>query len=570
MLTKDELIHWINNMFQERLLTKEEQEDEIKKFREGVAPLQPSFIINQDSLISKLKHSFHEFYAKTRVMESYVIVGNPGDGKSHILNTIHSYLKSINNNIVINERTQGFGTKFDMVSLILNKVNSPVTIQALTKKIKDITQEYTSQDQYIQIDHISSSLQVSFALATLLWKITYSSSDLEKIKAMNILTSRDSSPNTLHSLEIENFDKTQDVLDFFYVIMAILREKNIFIIILIEELEHIFKWDPIPKLKFYEQLKEFIDNSQKLGNLFILMFSTYVLNDEYSENQYTQDIYLQDRALYTRLQPKVIKIKRISSKEEVSILVEKLVERYMKVYKLSSFDFNKLMEEINASIKGDNKTFRSYIQRTAYLLDQLKETSEKKTQENEFTNLQELEKTNIDKDEKIEYRKTEYVNKILNEITQSSSLAIKKKILLSIYKLLENSNYKDIVLEVKKGFLYGIPKNKRNHRLFYFDYAPINKVQEKYNSLVNLPDLADELNCDKNNLYYIYLKERVTDNTEQKLQNYNPSINLVALRLEDVVELMLLTEEELEDIEKMEISRDLSPIFKLEIGESNG
>ncbi|MEJ9371799.1 hypothetical protein, partial [Schinkia azotoformans] len=332
MLTKGELVTWAEKMFNERELSQEEQEDEIKKFREGVAPLYPSFIINQDEIVSKIKNSFIELYSKSRVMESYVIVGNPGDGKSHILNIINSYLQNAKNNIVINERTQGFGSKFDMVNLILNKINSPLILKALVSKIQEVSNIDNYSEEYLQTNNIANYFGVSFCLAKLLWKMTFSASELDRIKALNILTARDNSQRTLSDLEIDDFDRKEDILAFFYIMMGILNEKNIFIIILIEELEHIFKWESKQKLEFYEQLKEFIDNSQRLGNLCILMFSTYVLNDEYSENKFTEDMYSQDRALYTRLKPKVLKIKRISSKQEVIHLVEKLIERYKKIY----------------------------------------------------------------------------------------------------------------------------------------------------------------------------------------------------------------------------------------------
>ena len=564
MLTKEELVNWSEKMFNDRVLTQEEQEDEIKKFREGVAPLYPSFIINQEEIVAKLKKSFNELYSKSRVMESHVIVGNPGDGKSHILNIIYSYLRNARNNIVINERTQGFGSKFDMVNLILNKINSPLILKVLVKKIQEVGVKNNCKDEYLQINNIADYFHVSFNLAKLLWKISFSTSELDRVKSLNILTSRDTSKTTLLSLEVEDFNRKEDVLAFFYIMMDILKEQNIYIVILIEELEHIFKWEKKHKLEFYEQLKEFIDNSQKLGNLCVLMFSTYVLNDEYAENDFTQDIYSQDPALYSRLKPKVLKIKRISSKSEIEHLVEKLIERYKKIYGHDSIDLEKIVEQINSNSQKE-KTYRYYIQSAAYLLDKINAG-----ETNNVKGITPLMNENKNQDNiSFHNKKKKLIHNVIEEIQGISSLALKKKILLSIEKLLELNSYKITGKEIKKSFLHALPKNKRNSRMFFLDYSPINKVQDKYKALIDLPTLSDSLKCDKNNLYFIYLKERVTNNTEEKLQDYNPAINLVALKNEDIIELMLLLEDSIDINEKQEIGRELASLFKLETGEIN-
>ncbi|MCC0772236.1 hypothetical protein K9840_25315 [Bacillus pacificus] len=570
-LSQVELVELIKNIYQEKQLDQKEQKEEIQKLCLGVAPLNPSFILNQKKIINEIQESFNRLYIDGNILETFIIVGNPGNGKSHILNLTSSYLSQVKNNIIINERAQGYGTQFDMQKLILKKANSQETLKAINNKVNNILEDYREAEEYLQINEIASKFDISMELARLIWLVSVGKDGLKKIKALNILTLRDTQDKIFKDLEIEEYDIERNSWDFFYILMGILKENGFYIILLIEELEHIFKWGVEEKQKFYEQLKEFIDHAEKLGNMRILMFSTHVFNDEYKNKvNFIQD---EDPALHGRLHPLVRKIQQITNSEEVTELVNKLLVKYKVVYPDVNIELSNLVAEVQKLVGGIT-TYRNYIQKTMQLLEEERKIASKKDVEKEGNTAipqgdKVIEKQAIvPQGDKVigKCSREEIFNKIINERESMTTVALKKRILLSLAKLLECNEYKDIKVEIKKGYLFGTPKNKRNSRLFYLDYTPKNKVNDKYRALVDLQDLAEELGCDKNKLYFIYIKDRVTSSTEQRMMEYNPNINLISIDNDNINELLILTDQ-ISENDRLEIATGLAGLFKLEVSD---
>ena len=72
---------------------------ELKHFAIGTAPEYPSYLVNQDGLKRKLIEKFSNFFDTDRSqgLEVVFLRSNYGNGKSHFIRTIHSFLNGFEN-----------------------------------------------------------------------------------------------------------------------------------------------------------------------------------------------------------------------------------------------------------------------------------------------------------------------------------------------------------------------------------------------------------------------------------------------------------------------------------------
>ncbi|MBY6790530.1 hypothetical protein HYH43_13915 [Clostridium botulinum] len=565
MLEKDSIYSLINEMFEDRIkeLTSEEREIEIMKFREGLAPDRPSFVVNQEDVIEKLKNSFKNLYSKSLNMESWMLVSDYGNGKSHILNTIKSNLRVIKNNIVISIYAKA-QSPFYPIQEILRHINREIIRKSICRNVLKI--QGNNSDKDIQINNIMTELQKSKELSKLLWYVSNGSIE-EKIKSLDVLTQQDISKQILKDLDINEKNILKEIGEFFYILMEYLKKENFYIIVLIEEFENVFKWRKKEKSIFYEQLKEMMNNSTSLGNMFFMLVATNIFNDEIEEKRNkAYEINGIDPAVYDRLKAKSLKLKSIQKDEEAIKLIKKIKERYEIFYKCS-IDENEVMEELPARLKNIN--YRSYIQTITLIMDDIINGKVVKSHNNklDFNNkVQMLEQ----KEKNISNERNSIKEEIDSNTNKETSLALKKKFISAISRILEINNYKVKEIKIKAGYIIAKPKNKRNYRLFYVTYSTNINSSFIFKKLQSCESIAINEGCDKNNIYFIYCKSSVSEKINEKIQKYNPAvIKTVSLEDDDLTRILLLVKENIDNNEKENIAIEYSKYMNLELGDKN-
>ena len=373
MLSEEKIKNLISDMFEDKIknLTKEQQEIEIMKFKEGLAPDRPSFIVNQEDVVQKLKNSFKELYLKSLNMQSWMLVSDYGNGKSHILNTIRSTLEPIKNNIVISSYAKA-QSPFSPIQEMLKHINREIIRKNVCKYILQIQGE--EANKAIQVNSIMTSLSnpkfnASKELSKLLWYMTNGEMD-EQIKALDILTQQDLSKDILKDLDINYSNNIVTKIEgFFYILIECLKKEQIYVIFLIEEFENVFKWKRRDKDIFYEQLKELMNNSTSLGNMFLMLVATNVFNDEIEEKRNKEyEIRGLDPAIYDRLKAKALVLKPINKREEAVNLVDKIKERY-ELYYNCKINTDIVMKQLPDKLKNTN--YRSNIQTITLIMDDI-------------------------------------------------------------------------------------------------------------------------------------------------------------------------------------------------------
>lgn len=568
MLKKQEIDNLIETMFDDKIkeLTKDEREIEIMKFKEGLAPDKPSFVVNQEDVVKKLKESFKNLYLKSLNMESWMLVSNYGNGKSHILNTIKSYLEPINENIIISVYAKA-QNPFELIQQILKSINRELIRRNISKYIKNIQGEIEDKDR--QINNIMTIGPISKDLANLLWYMT--NGDFEqKIKSIDILTKQDNSKQIIKELNINpKLNIENEVNDFFYILIDCLKQEGIYIIFLIEEFENVFKWKKKERIIFYEQLRELLNNSTKLGNMFLMLVATNIFNDEIEEKKNkAYEINDIDPAVYDRLKAKTLRLNSIQKSDEAVELVKKIKERYDLFYGCN-IDDAKVMEQLPSRLKDIN--YRSYIQSIALIMDDM--INGRLTNDiNCDITFEEQVKILGDNKKKIDEFQDKLKDEINEVVSEDTSNAIKKKFISAIIKLLEYNNYKINNYKIKPGYIVARPKNKRNSRLFYVTYSSIVSSSSIYKKLQTCIEISNNEKCDKNNIYFLYCKSSVSERFSKKINEYNPAmIKTIALEDDDLVRILLLLDEtnEIDDIKKRDIAIEYGNYMKLELEEKN-
>lgn len=558
----------IEKMFGDKIneLNKSEQETEIIKFREGLAPDKPSFVVNQEDVVKKLKGSFKNLYLKSLNMESWVLISNYGNGKSHILNTIKSQLEPIDENIIINIYAKA-QNPFQPIQQILKSINRELIRKKIAKYVKKI--QGKSEDRDIQINNIMTKWNTSKNLANLLWYMTNGSME-ENIKSMDVLTQQDDSKQILKELNVSVKTSIEnEVNEFFYILIDCLKHENLFIILLIEEFENVFRWSKKDRIIFYEQLRELLNNSTRLGNIFFMLVATNIFNDEIEEKMNKRyEIEDIDPATYSRLKAKALRLNSVKTSEEAIELVKKIKERYDMFYHCN-IDINKVMEQLPSRLKDVN--YRSYAQSITLIMDDMLHGVINKDIKSDFTFEEKVEELNKKK-KKLNQVQDKVKDEINETTTEDTSNAVKKKFILAISKLLEFNNYKIEDTKIKPGYIVAKPKNKRNARLFYVTYSTILSSSAIYKKLQTCVDIASKEKCDKNNIYFLYCKSSVSERFSKKINEYNPAIiKTISFEDDDLIRILSLLDEDkiIDDNIKEDISSEYGKYMRLELEEKN-
>ena len=403
------------SMFNDKFntLTMKELGIELKHFSMGTAPENPSFLVNQDELKKKITEKFCDFFDvnKAQGLEVVFLKSNYGNGKSHFIRTIYTFLNEYEN--VITRRVSLKQEETDLKKKILESISQKVLKECATFLINSVEEDALSEEEAAILMAVEEKYSIDANLAKLLYEAARSNDVALQVQAIAILKG-----NYLPEY-LKNFGcKKQELNSEFYynvikLVSIYLKEIDYFLVIVFDEYEHVFSWKSEKYRKnLYEDIKLFTDNLATFGNMFFVFAESDSVDNESESSD--------DPAFKSRKANLTYQIADISSETEVEKLFRMILKRYEKYYEVS---FEAYTDDILQMIYDDplirEKTnYRGYTQAIMRVLDQFRNKPPKakrvrrnKVSDNENGKIDEGELYNIEKEKYDKWKKATSISK---------------------------------------------------------------------------------------------------------------------------------------------------------------
>ena len=449
-----------NEMFEDRLkiLTMKEIGVELKHFEIGTAPEFPSYLVNQDILKNKLIKKFSDFFdsSKSSSMEIIYLKSNYGNGKSHFLKTIYSFLCNFENVIV--KQVAIKKEEIDLKLIILKGIGRKLikemidffVVPALKDKSKILTMEKLKED-------LDISLKLSLLLCEAVEAIE--EKNLEKQAKIIAILSGDYLDSYLNDF------KKEELGDGFYfevirLICEYLEKKENYFILTLDEYEHIYSWRNKELINsFFKDIKYFTDHLGIYKNLFFILAESETKETEINRNNLDRII---DPAYNSRKSIMTYQIDKINSEEDIKNLFNMIKDRYEKYYEIKLDDYvNEILTKIfvDENIKK-NPNYRNYSQAIIKILEDYKEI------------LQTNKKVEID------------INNLERKWELSTSISKRSILCDTLEYILKNSDEEIIYSSKKKGF-YQTLKNyeKISYYIVVTEKANTSDLKKRCNTI---------------------------------------------------------------------------------------
>lgn len=499
------------SMFNDKFntLTMKELGIELKHFSMGTAPENPSFLVNQDELKKKITEKFCDFFDvnKAQGLEVVFLKSNYGNGKSHFIRTIYTFLNEYEN--VITRRVSLKQEETDLKKKILESISQKVLKECATFLINSVEEDALSEEEAAILMAVEEKYSIDANLAKLLYEAARSNDVALQVQAIAILKE-----NYLPEY-LKNFGcKKQELNSEFYynvikLVSIYLKEIDYFLVIVFDEYEHVFSWKSEKYRKnLYEDIKLFTDNLATFGNMFFVFAESDSVDNESESSD--------DPAFKSRKANLTYQIADISSETEVEKLFRMILKRYEKYYEVS---FEAYTDDILQMIYDDplirEKTnYRGYTQAIMRVLDQFRNKPPKakrvrrnKVSDNENGKIDEGELYNIEKEKYDKWKKATSISK--------------KTMLCEMLEKMIATSKESIVSKSKKKGEYVTRKNQCLKRYYIISTDnPSKKDFEK--RVVNLQDF---IFSEEEKIYVLYpaSEEDIDDNSNIKTILYNDS-----------------------------------------------
>lgn len=499
------------SMFNDKFntLTMKELGIELKHFSMGTAPENPSFLVNQDELKKKITERFCDFFDvnKAQGLEVVFLKSNYGNGKSHFIRTIYTFLNEYEN--VITRRVSLKQEETDLKKKILESISQKVLKECAAFLINSVEEDALSEEEAAILMAVEEKYSIDANLAKLLYEAARSNDVALQVQAIAILKG-----NYLPEY-LKNFGcKKQELNSEFYynvikMVSIYLKEIDYFLVIVFDEYEHVFSWKSEKYRKnLYEDIKLFTDNLATFGNMFFVFAESDSVDNESESSD--------DPAFKSRKANLTYQIADISSETEVEKLFRMILKRYEKYYEVS---FEAYTDDILQMIYDDplirEKTnYRGYTQAIMRVLDQFRNKPPKakrvrrnKVSDNENGKIDEGELYNIEKEKYDKWKKATSISK--------------KTMLCEMLEKMIATSKESIVSKSKKKGEYVTRKNQCLKRYYIISTDnPSKKDFEK--RVVNLQDF---IFSEEEKIYVLYpaSEEDIDDNSNIKTILYNDS-----------------------------------------------
>lgn len=498
-------------------LTMKELGIELKHFSMGTAPETPSFLVNQDELKKKITEKFCDFFDinKAQGLEVMFLRSNYGNGKSHFIRTIYTFLSEYEN--VITRRVSLKQEETDLKKKILESISQKVIKECATFLICSAEDDALSEEEAAVLMAVEEKYSIDANLAKLLYEAARSSDVVRQVQAIAILKG-----NYL-SEYLKNFGcKKQELNSEFYynvikLVSIYLRKIDYYLVIVFDEYEHVFSWKSEKYRKnLYEDIKLFADNIGTFGNMFFVFAESDSVDNESESSD--------DPAFKSRKANLTYQIADISSETEVEKLFRMILKRYEKYYDVS---FNAYIDEMLQMVYDhpmvrEKTNYRGYTQVIMRVLDQFrnKPPKTKRVKKNNDSNNQnkKMEEAVIDSIEKEKFDKWK----------KATSISKKTMLCEMLEEMIERSK-ESVVSKSKKQGEYVTQKNQLLKRYYVISTDnPSKKDFEK--RLSNLKNFVSGGDAKKYILYPIS-QEDIAENSNIKTVFYNDSSVENALKM---------------------------------------
>lgn len=497
------------SMFNDKFntLTMKELGIELKHFSMGTAPENPSFLVNQDELKKKITEKFCDFFDvnKAQGLEVVFLKSNYGNGKSHFIRTIYTFLNEYEN--VITRRVSLKQEETDLKKKILESISQKVLKECAAFLINSVEEDALSEEEAAILMAVEEKYSIDANLAKLLYEAARSNDVALQVQAIAILKG-----NYLPEY-LKNFGcKKQELNSEFYynvikLVSIYLKEVDYFLVIVFDEYEHVFSWKSEKYRKnLYEDIKLFTDNLDTFGNMFFVFAESDSVDNESESSD--------DPAFKSRKANVTYQIADISSETEVEKLFRMILKRYEKYYEVS---FEAYTDDILQMIYDDpmirEKTnYRGYTQAIMRVLDQFRNKPPKakrvrrnKDSDNENGKIDEGELYNIEKEKYDKWKKATSISK--------------KTMLCEMLEKMIATSKESIVSKSKKKGEYVTQNNQCLKR--YFIISTDNPSKKDFEKRVD--NLQDFIFSEEENIYIIYPapEEEIDDTSNIKTILYN-------------------------------------------------
>lgn len=509
---------------------------ELKHYKMGTAPENPSFVANQDKPKKIIIDKFKDFFQFGLGLEMPILISHIGDGKTHFIRMIFDAYKNIPN--IKARRVYLRDEEIDIKIKILEVIDRVDIKKCAEKIISKIPYYNQKKDERLILD-LCEKFDIGQNLAKVLLS-THSKELTIQTKAIRILKGS-LDEEFLVKLGLENFRDSSE--EFYFSFLKLLceyfRDEGIYIIIVFDEFEHVLDWKDGTKIvRFFRNIKEFTDQMSVYPNLFMMLAATQVYKDKDIFEKFT----VIEPAAYDRMKSQFIKLEDISSDEEVLNLVNYLKVRYEKFYSIN-IDINIVMEILmdNMGNKNIETTYRSYSQEIMRIFDNLRDKYNMEVDsksENENLNI------SIEKNKEPERLNTELIvsrdNAIVIWDNTPSPIAKKSLFVVAWSELLIKFGYN--ILEVDKKYGFIIYKKDGIRNLFYILYTTKSDNPKLFDQKYKEALIIKERNSAEK-ITFVYPEYLLKDKIG--IDYLKSDIKFISYNSESIIELLILKNDEL-------------------------
>lgn len=480
-----------NKMFDDRFdtLTMKEIGIELKHFMTGTAPESPSFLVNQEELKKELVEKFRVFFDedKSQGLEIVFLKSNYGNGKSHFIRMIYTFLNEYENVFV--RKVSFKQEETDLKKIILECISQKKLKECACFLVDMAEKEALSRGKDAVISSIGEKYSVGAKLSQILYEAARSTDITRQIQAMAILRGT-YLPDYLKNFDCRNKDMSDE---FFYDVIELLsiylKEARQYIVVVLDEYEHVFSWKSnMARKKLYVDIKWFTEGMDSFSNLF------FVFGESESAESRTE--IRDDPAWVSRKPNLTCQIADISSEGEVERLFEMILKRYQKYYSVS---FEEHKDDILKMVGEDSmvkaKTnYRSYTQAIMRALDEFRNNPSglKRKKDDADTNEKNISKENMT------VKEIGDVNDRILKWKNATSITKKTMLCEVLEAMLQRVNEEVLSKSKKKGEYVTRIGNVRN--LYYVvstENPSLKDLKKRYDTMVK------ELH-DGDSLYVLY------------------------------------------------------------------
>lgn len=337
---------------------------ELKHFALGTAPESPSFLVNQDELKKIMLEKFCNFFDenKSQGLEIVFLKSNYGNGKSHFIRTIYTFLNEYEN--VIAKIVSLKQEETDLKKRILESIPQKRIMECANYIVESVEEEALSSESIAVINMIVERYELDIKLARLLYVTARGEGVKEQIQAVAILKGNYET-DYIKKFCLQKHDLDND---FYYNVIRIIlycfQKTGLYLVVVFDEYEHVCLWkDSKARNSMYEDIKLFSDNLGVLENMFMV----------FAESDSVDNVleFKDDPAFMSRKASMTYEILDISSETEADRLFRMILKRYEKYYNLSLDRYiDDIKEMINEDPLIEGKTnYRAYTQATMRVLD---------------------------------------------------------------------------------------------------------------------------------------------------------------------------------------------------------